>query len=296
MIVNGLFYDQYDFIMKKILVPTDFSLQADYATDFAIQVAAKKDAEVTLLHVIEHPSADTFNTMGISQSTYDPMENLYIMKMMESAKSKLEATIGKPEYSKINLKFKIVIGNPYREMTREITDMSADLVIMGTTGTTNFPEKVLGSNIERVIRNSKCPVISIRERTALGKIQNIVFASDFVLPQDELVMHIKSLQAFFNAKLRLVRVNTPYSFTTSRHDTQLMKKFVEHYKLDNYTLDIYNATVEEEGIIFFANDIDADMIALGTHGRTGIAALISGSIAEDVANNAMRPVYTYKIR
>ena len=59
---------------------------------------------------------------------------------------------------------------------------------------------------------------------------------------------------------------------------------LETHELENYTVNIYNDVVEEDGIIYFARDIDADMIALSTHGRSGLMHLLSGSIAEDVVN------------
>ena len=64
----------------------------------------------------------------------------------------------------------------------------------------------------------------------------------------------------------------------------------------SYTIDIYNDKVEEDGIIFFAQDIGANLIALATHGRSGLLHLLSGSIAEDIVNHAKRPVWTFRLK
>lgn len=282
--------------MKSIIVPTDFSEQAENAMELALQVARKGDSKITLLHVIDHPSPSTFNTMGIAQTDYDPMENLYIMKLMEAAKGKLEDTVHREDLKDVNLNYELVIGKPYTEIEKYITSLSADLVVMGTSGASGFDGLLLGSNAERVIRNAQCPVISCKAKVDLGKIKNIVFASDFVgNKMDKLIGKIKELQEFLGAKLSMVRINTPNSFTSTRHDHKLMKEFADKHQLENYTLDIYNYSTEEEGIMYFADDIDADLIALGTHGRKGIWNLVSGSIAEDVVNHARRPVWTYKL-
>jgi nucleotide-binding universal stress UspA family protein len=50
---------------------------------------------------------------------------------------------------------------------------------------------------------------------------------------------------------------------------------------------------EEEGIIYFADSINADLIALATHGRTGFAHVLAGSIAEEVVSHSKRPVLTF---
>ncbi len=51
----------------------------------------------------------------------------------------------------------------------------------------------------------------------------------------------------------------------------------------------------EKGVLNFANKIGADLIAVATHGRTGIAHFFEGSISEDIANHAVLPVMTFKI-
>ena len=56
------------------------------------------------------------------------------------------------------------------------------------------------------------------------------------------------------------------------------------------TMDILEETLN------FAEDIDAELIALATHGRTGLMHLLSGSIAEDVVNHAKRPVWTFRLK
>jgi len=52
---------------------------------------------------------------------------------------------------------------------------------------------------------------------------------------------------------------------------------------------------EEDGIIHYAEEIEADMLALGTHGRTVLGRLFSGSLAEHVVSHAKRPIWTYHI-
>lgn len=75
-----------------------------------------------------------------------------------------------------------------------------------------------------------------------------------------------------------------------------MEEFVKEHQLENYSMEVFNSSSEEEGIIEFAEDSNADLIAMATHGRTGFLHLLSGSIAEDVVNHAKRPVWTMKVK
>ncbi len=75
-----------------------------------------------------------------------------------------------------------------------------------------------------------------------------------------------------------------------------IRTFVQKHHFENIKAEVYNSLSEESGIIEFADDIDADLIAMTTHGRTGLIHLITGSIAEDVVNHSKRPVWTYRVK
>lgn len=276
--------------MKKILVPYDFSEVSEHALDFACQIADKAQCEIRLLNVIEHPTADSFRTMGVQDM--DPMEQLYIKKLIETVSGKLDAVISDAKYVDDKMSYKIQIGNPFHNIIEEITEEKVDLLVMGTEGAEGLNEFFVGSNAEKVVRKASCPVITIQNKCELEPIEKIVFASDFIHTDDDFVAQLKDMQAMFEAQLSIVKINTPASFTSTRHDTKQMEEFVAKYGIENYTIDIYNYKNEEDGIILYAEDAKADMIALGTHQRKGVGHFLAGSIAEDVVNHAPIPVWT----
>ncbi|CAE7862629.1 hisD [Symbiodinium microadriaticum] len=182
--------------------------------------------------------------MGVTSA--DPLENVYFTKLIQLTKEKIEERILKMDTGDTQVKYKIQLGSPYNTLVAEVAEEDVDLVIMGTEGAEGLDEFFVGSNAEKVVRNAKCPVITIRE------------------------------------------VNTPANFTTQRHDLEQMQKFVEDYDIKDYTIEIYNYTNEEDGIVYYAEDVDADMVALGTNQRTGFDHFLLGSIAEDVVNHSKR--------
>lgn len=276
--------------MKKILVPYDFSEVAEHALDFACQIASKADADIILLNVIEHPTADSFRTLGIQDS--DPMEQLYIKKMIEKVTEKLSAAIFASNYTDSKMFYKIQLGNPFHNIIDEIAEEKVDLVVMGTEGAEGLNEYFVGSNAEKVVRKASCPVITTQNKCELEPIEKIVFASDFIHTHEGLVQQLKDLQSILSAQLNIVKINTPASFTSTRHDTQQMEDFVAKNNIENCTIGIYNYKNEEDGIRYYAEDIQADMIALGTHQRTGVGHFLAGSIAEMVVNHSSVPVWT----
>ncbi|WP_332913426.1 universal stress protein [Algoriphagus boritolerans] len=107
---------------------------------------------------------------------------------------------------------------------------------------------------------------------------------------------MKRIQTVFDAQFYFVVVNTPGNFETTRESMNRIRTFVQKHHFENIKAEVYNSLSEESGIIEFADDIDADLIAMTTHGRTGLIHLITGSIAEDVVNHSKRPVWTYRVK
>lgn len=278
--------------MNKILVPYDFSDIALHALNFASDLAKKTSGcSVTIINVIEQPTPETFNTIGVYD--YDPMENLYIKRLIDTSKEKMEGLMSEDRYKSIDLKYKIVLGNPFKEIGQEISTQNVDLVVMGTSGSSGAEEFLVGSNAERMVRYSKCPVITLNQATDPSDIQEIVFASNFQEISASFVEHVKNLQSLFDAELKFVKINTPASFTTTRHDKKQMEDFISKFDFKNASYETYNYSNEEDGIIAYAEDVDADLIAIGTHQRKGVGHFFSGSIAEDVVNHAKVPVWTF---
>jgi len=287
--------------VKKILVPTDYSEQANYALDFAYQIARRSEAEIYLLNVIDYPGLSTawsggMNVIGGAEPPFDTMDENFINNLMERSKEEMRSMVKKLNEHDITIHELVEIGNPFFMITEKIENENINLVIMGSKGASGLEEVLIGSNTEKVVRHAKCPVITIKQKRDFNKIHKIALASNFEGDQSHVVEELQKLQDIFNAEFHLVRINTPNNFENTRKIKKKMQDFVSNYHIKNYSLNIYNDYMEEDGIIYFAQDIDADMIALATHGRTGIMHLLSGSIAEDVVNHAKRPVWTCRIK
>jgi nucleotide-binding universal stress UspA family protein len=287
--------------MKRLLVPTDFSEQSAYAVDLACQIAQKTDGQVVVIHVLDHTGLFDFSA---GSSTYPMMGNPAGLELdqqfLESLYTNAEEKCNKflEPYMKEGFKIikKIKIGSAFHYITEEINEDNTNLVIMGSKGASGFEEVLIGSNTEKIVRHAKCPVLTVKSKVNVDDVHDIVLATSFREEDSHVAEEIMKLQEVFKAKLHLVRVNTPNNFETTRKLMARAQAFVEENKISNYTINIYNDKVEEDGIIFFAQDIDADLIALATHGHSGLVHLLSGSIAEDVVNHAKRPVWTFRLK
>jgi hypothetical protein len=123
--------------------------------------------------------------------------------------------------------------------------------------------------------------------------KNIVYATSIKDDETSFSKILKIAQRLYNSTIHLVRINTPSNFLPDRHIKKSMEDFAGRLLLENYTLNIFNDTTEEEGILHFAESIHADLIGLATHARSGFVHLLTGGISDGVVNCSKRPVLTY---
>ncbi len=273
--------------MKNIIVPCDFSKPSLEAVRFAADIARRNNGTVTLFHTIALPTMyDSSLVLAFEQQYMKDMRS-NILTQMQKVKSK---QIG----ANVKTKFEVQFGDLLFQLKKQMKEGKFDLVVMGTTGASGLKEYTFGSNAEKVVRNSPVPVICVRR--SLSQVKNIVFPVRPDLDQEDLTMAVKDLQNFFDAKLHVVFINTPAFFCKDTETMPKLEKFAKRFMLKNYTLNIFSDISEEEGIINFTSTRKADMVAMRTHGRKGIAHLGAGSIAEDVVNHIECPIWTLKIK
>jgi nucleotide-binding universal stress UspA family protein len=278
--------------MKTILVPCDFSKQAVNAFRFALDIARESGGEVHLTHVIELPVMHDSVLMPVMS-----FEEVLLKELKEKSQVEYAKLIKKYADPKDKIKTTTQFGAPARMILSYIEEKKIDLVLMGTKGASGVKEYVIGSNAEKVVRNSPVPVIAVKNYPKLTAIKDIVLPNTLHTEiQEDLIMKVKAMQNFFKANLHIVWINTPSNFTRDITTNKRLQDFAKRFLFKNYTVHVFNDLYEEDGIINFAHTIKADMIAMGTHGRKGLAHVLSGSVAEDVVNHIDIPIWTYSMR
>ncbi|HEY8934446.1 MAG TPA: universal stress protein [Cyclobacteriaceae bacterium] len=277
--------------MKKILVPCDFSKPAIGAYRFAIDIAQQSKGVIHLLHVIELPVLHDTVLMPVLN-----FEEQLLKELKEKSESHFSKLTEKYKTEGVKVIFKIQFGAVARMIQDYVEKESIDLIVMGSHGASGSRELFIGSNAERVVRNSRVPVL-IMKNYYKGSIKSIIFPNTFETDdQEDLVMKVKALQNFFKAHLHLVWINTPLNFTSDTITNERLETFAKRFMLNNYTISVFNHTDEERGILEFTQAVKGDLIAIGTHGRKGISHLINGSLAEDIANHTKGLVWTYSMK
>lgn len=277
--------------MKKIIVPIDFSEHSEYALKTAAKLAKKYDAELLALHMLE--------MSDIMLSASDGLQGQKAVFFLQLAEKKFNDFLKKDYLEDVSVIPIIKHFKVFSEVNDVALKNDADLIVMGSHGTSGLKELFVGSNTERVVRNADIPVLVVKNNVMNVGFDVVTFACDF--SEENIESYLKAVKLFdkMNSKVYMVYVNLPNDkFKSSleieksvvnfftKADGNLKKMKDVHYVSD-YSV--------EEGVLTFSNKIGADLIAVPTHGRKGLSHFFEGSVGEDVANHSTLPVITFKI-
>lgn len=276
--------------MKKILVPTDFSEHAENALQVASQLAHTYGAEIYLLHMIELP-ANMSNPVGETRSS-DLPEAIGFMKL---AKKRYSEILSRPYLEGLKVHEIVEFRQAFDGIMETSREHNCDFIVMGSRGASGFKEMFVGSNTEKVVRTSEIPVLVIKKNIPEFKINNLVFATNLDDSNKKTLEKVIEFADLVNAKLHLLYINTANEFITSKDTDNYLSKYLEGIDFQNYEFHVYNDDSVEQGILNFANKVNADLIGIATHGRKGISHFFNGSISEDLVNHAERPIITFKL-
>ena len=274
--------------MKKILIPTDFSDHAEYALKVAAQIAKKNNGEIILLHMLELPAQGS-DAMGSGKDIPE------IMFFKNAAIRRLENLMDEDYLEGIKVSEVVQFEMAFDGILKISQINNVDLIVMGSHGASGYKEMFIGSNAEKVVRNSDVPVLIIKKEEDDFKVNDFVFASDFAEEVKKPFSKVVEFANKFDSTLHLVTINTPNNFKSTAAANEIMDAFLNEFEVKKVETHIYNETNVEKGILNFANSINADLIGMSTHGRKGLAHFFNGSISEDLVNHASRPVVTFKI-
>lgn len=276
--------------MKRILVPIDFSKTSEFAAKMASRIAKKSGADIYLLHMIELPTGIV--DMGAGANFSIPESMLYLRKIKERLVEYKEKYFD----SKTTVHHSILFLHPYEGIEKYTKKINPDIIVMGSKGHSEFDEILIGSNTEKVVRTSETPVLVVKKNERKFRIKNIVFASDFANEEEkEVLRKVKVFADNFGSKIHLLKVNTPSNFESTYEARTSIQDYIKDINLDKYTVNIYSDVSIEKGILHFAQELDADLISLCTHGRSGISHLFTSSVTKNLTKNALKPMLTIRV-
>lgn len=276
--------------MKAILVPTDFSENANTAIEYACELAQSLNASLHIINV--HTPAVT------KHSVISPLieEEIGLAKKEAEKKLAVISQMVQAQYESVKCQTQFLTGGIVNTIESLVANGDVDLVVMGTRGASGLDRLLFGSNTTHVIEKVKCPVLAIPTDCPFQIPTRIVFATDF---NNEELNHINGLVAIakaFNAELMLTHFTTDKSALQS--EEMLKRNFAKRVSnLTDYSDIEYFVKYEEDvrrALDTFTNMVHADWISLLTRDRTMLEKLYNPSLTKGMAYQTKIPLLAIK--
>ena len=273
--------------MKKIIVPTDFSIQAENALRVAADIARENDGELFLLHQLDLPLH-----LANNGSSNLP-EAVFFMKL---AKEKFDNLLNADFLEGVTIHGDVETGAAFSGIMDTVKRHNADLIVMGSHGTDGIKNMFIGSNAEKVVRNSEVPVLVVKDRKNRLDVNDFVFATDLDPNSTSALKEAATFAEKTKCNLHLLYVNTPSQFLSTRQAEEKVAEYLKNVNVQPADYVIYNDSSVEEGVFNYTKDVKGDLIGMATHGRRGLSHFFNGSVSEDIVNHSSLPVVTFIIK
>lgn len=287
--------------IDSILVPTDGSDGAMAAARRAIDLADRAGAALHVVSVVEVPAGESGQPDETDRADRGELLDADADRAIESV------AITAQEHLSESVVTAVESGTPFRRITEYADEHDVDMIVMGTHGRTGLERFLLGSVAEKTLRTSPVPVCTVSP--AAGEIEIGATSYDTVLlPTDGSEGAERAMDwGIAIADLYDGTVHTVYSVDTSRFTStgsvaslheqleRTGRRALESVRDRAVAADVNVVANLGTGpaarmILDYADEHDVDLIAMGTHGRSGAERYLVGSVTETVVRHADVPV------
>lgn len=212
--------------MKKILVPTDFSIPADYAVHYALELANLFDASIVLYHSFIPFESGFYPVIESNKENLETEKNLY------NRLNKIKSHILKSN-NKISVSVSVDRGPESIQLIKFCKKNKIDLIVMGTKGASGLKEKIIGSFTADVMTKAPCLVMAIPKKCKFKMPEKITYASDYARKDIRIIESIAHLNSFFKAKINILHID---DIDNARESEKLFNKY--KIKIENRFPDV----------------------------------------------------------
>ncbi|MDP2184981.1 MAG: universal stress protein [Xanthomonadales bacterium] len=293
--------------LKVILAATDFSAAADNALQRAVQLAKAHNARLELVH--------TFDSAPVMPAWGDPGGGAWIGEkmFMDGVRDQLERVrnqLANEHHIEINANLEV--GPAHRQIAQHAAASDADLVVIGASGSSGLVQRLLGSTAQNVVRSSHVPVLVVR-LPGDKAYANAVAATDF--SDDAMRAAQMALQLAPGSNLHLVHAYE------SIYDNALARESMEHEELERMQIKDRDHAAEQleamrrqlaaadaqarlhstlrdgnpdQQLDAYVGEVNAELLALGAHGKTRWEAGLLGSTTQHAVSHAPCDVLVWR--
>ncbi|MCH8553996.1 MAG: universal stress protein [Schleiferiaceae bacterium] len=271
----------------KILIPTDFSPQADFALILAKKLAEKVPVSVELHHIIPCKTEARLTTSGTVEVEEDAVQG-YLQARAEAAEKGFKMyDLSNFEAANTSISFGPIASSIIAKAKME----GFDLIVMGTKGAFGLKELISGSETQQVVRGCNIPVLSLMCDRSDLQIDNILLLHKVTDKAARIPKAIKEIAKGFDATLHLMHNEKPED-AASEGD---LNKFLSEQGMDKIKTHTYGGGITERKVLEFDQKQPMDMIVVATEGRSALSQIFRPDVAEKLVNHMHKPIITFHV-
>jgi len=274
--------------MKTILFPTDFSENSNHSAQYAAMLAKRFDAKLVLLNVY----SVIIPVVSESPMIFDKDD--IILRRQNDAELSLQVFTDSLILQTSLPSEQIVQLVEYGFVTDVIVDkaneMNVDLIVMGTHGASNIIDRWFGTNAEKVVESSKCPVWVLPEGTPLTMPKVIMYAADFKEDEVSATYEILAIAQPMGASCKVIHIHDYFELnaehTVKQEVAELKKEF------QNFDISIKDLNREEimKGLETYIRTHKPDVLAMAVYEKSFFNKLFNNSLVEHFVQKAKLPM------
>jgi nucleotide-binding universal stress UspA family protein len=297
-------------MFRNILVPLDGSSFSEHALPYGVEIAAARDAQLTLALVhVRHSPVTTDRTLREALDAWEAAHTEREAEYLRELAERLSREHG------VAARARLLTGEVVPSLEREVRDEAMDLVVMTTHGRAGLERAWLGSVADSLLRHLAVPVLIIRPseespRPRRVEYRHVVIGLDGSARAERAIEPALALVKEQDARVTLLRVVAPPSAVTSPYLPHAARISHEEMQERQEQATTYLTDIRERlgqrverietvalleyhaarAILGYVAEHEVDLIALSTHGRGSVSRLLMGSVTDKVVRASAVPV------
>ena len=279
-------------LFSKILVPIDFSTISNVALERAIETAVLCNSkELHLISVVD------INTIGYLVAVEPGVMINYggVDDHIKTAESKMLAIKENIlQQYKVNIKYKITVGNLITAIIEYTEAEKIDLIVMATSGSDGINEFIFGSNSQHVAEKVNCPILTVNTNSSRELYKKIILPIENFYPKNKLAF-AKAIAQIFKSEIHLVCLKDELN-NTDKTTEHIIYTIVEELNLENIPHQLFIAGGKNitDAILRYAEKASIDLILVNPGEESTLTGRIIDALGGQIINHAQTPVLTIK--
>lgn len=268
--------------MEKLMVATDGSDYSESAIREAINLAKVCSSSLIAVSVVK------------TNIEFDSVLPQFVEKKEEEAIKHLESVKAQAKKEGVDCTTVVTLSEePYQDIVDHASKNNVDMIIMGTHGKTGMKRLMMGSVTAKVIGHAPCNIL-VLPLNAKVECKNVLIATDGSKYSEAAASEALGIAKRCGSSLIVISVASSEAEIASAKDN--VNKVSEAAEKEGVkTTSVVTKGKPYEAIIETAKQKKADFIVVGSHGRTGLARLLMGSVTERVIGHAEAAVLVVKV-